>query len=84
MATKSEINLVFGYGDESKRKLVIGPYAEMDQTALAGIKAKIKEFNASDVSVVSSLILSDGGASCTGIADASVTTTNSREINLND
>ncbi len=84
MAAKSEINLALGYEDETKRKIVIGPYAEMDSTALAEIKAKIKAFNASDVSVVSSLILSDGGASCTGIVEASVTTTDSREINLND
>ncbi len=84
MAFKADINLGFGYADDSKRKFSIGPYPEMDSTALQGVKDRIKAFNASDVSVVSSLILSDAGASCTGIADASVTMTDSREINLND
>ena len=84
MAYKSEINLTFGYADETKRNFSVGPYPEMADSDLAVIKAAVKNFNATGISDVANLILSDGGASCTGIADAGVTMTESREINLND
>ena len=84
MAYKSEINLTFGYADETTRKFSVGPYPEMANSDLTVIKTSIKNFNANDVADVAGLILSDEGASCTGIVNAGVTTTNSREINLND
>lgn len=83
MAWTSDINLSFGYSDETKRKLVIGPFSSLDdENKLAEIKAKIKAFNSTGVADVANLILSDGGASCTGIVDASVTVANVTEIVL--
>ena len=84
MAFKSEINLTFGYADEAKRKFSVGPYPEMANSDLTVIKTAIKNFNATGVQDVADLILSDGGASCTGIVDAGVSMTDSRDINLND
>lgn len=84
MAYKSDINLTFGYGDETSRKFSVGPYPEMADSDLSVVKAAVKNFNANSLQDVANLILSDGGSSCTGIVAASVTMTNSREINLND
>lgn len=84
MATKSEINLTFGYGDETTRKFSVGPYPEMASSDLSVVKAAVKNFNATGIAEVANIILSDGGSSCTGIVGAEVTTTNAREINLND
>lgn len=84
MATKAEINLTFGYGDETTRKFSVGPYPEMANSDLSVVKAAVKNFNATGLADVADLILSDGGSSCTGIVGAGVSMTNSREINLNE
>ena len=84
MAAKSEINLTFGYGDEATRKFSVGPYPEMANSDLSVVKAAIKNFNATGLADVANLLLSDGGASCTGIVNADVTISESREVNLND
>lgn len=82
MAT-STMKLTFGYEDESKRDISFGPFAQ-NAAAISGAKANIKSFNANDVSSVADLLLSDDGASCTGIIAASIITVNETEINLND
>lgn len=82
MAT-STLKLTFGFGDESKRDLSLAPFAT-NAAAISGAKANIKAFNASDTAVIAGLLLSDAGASCTGIAAASIITVNETEINLND
>lgn len=82
MAT-SELKLKFGYEDETTRDIKIGPFAT-DAAAISGAKANIMAFNANDVGSVAGLLLSDGGASCTGIVAASIVTVNKTEINLND
>ena len=84
MAFKSELNLTFGYGDESTRKFSVGPYPEIGDSDAAVMKTAIKNFNATGVQDVANLLLSDEGASCTGIVDAGITMTDSREVNLND
>jgi len=84
MATKAEINLTFGYGDETTRKFSVGPYPEMANSELAVVKTAIKNFNATGLADVANLILSDEGSSCTGIVAAGVSMTDSREINLNE
>ena len=84
MAFKSEINLVFGYADEAKRKFSVGPYPEMNEQAMDAVKDSVKNFNSTGLADVANLLLSDGGASCTGIVDAGVSMTSSREINLHD
>lgn len=82
MAT-SDLKLTFGYQDETTRNLNIGPYAT-NAAALSGAKANIISFNANELNSVKSILLSDSGASCTGIVDAHIITTNETEINLND
>ncbi len=84
MAYKTELNLTFGYEDETTRKFSVGPYPEISTSEASVIKAAIKNFNANDVDDIAGLILSDAGASCTGIVAAGMTMTDSREINLND
>lgn len=82
MAT-SDIKLTFGFEDETTRNLNIGPYAT-NAAALTGAKANIISFNANDLNSVKGLLLSDDGASCTGVIDAHIITVNETEINLND
>ena len=72
MAFKSDINLTFGYADESTRKFSVGPYPEMANSEMSVVKAAIKNFNSTGIADVADLILSDGGSSCTGIVNASV------------
>ena len=84
MAYKSDINLTFGYGDETTRKFSVGPYPQMTSSELSVVKTAIKNFNATGVQDVANLILSDEGASCTGIVAAGVSMSDSHEINLND
>ena len=82
MAT-TNIKLSFGFTDETTRDLNIGPFAT-NAAAVTGAKTNIMAFNSNDVNDVAGLILSDDGASCTGIVAASIITTNETEINLND
>ena len=82
MAT-SDLKLTFGYEDETTRNLNIGPYAT-NAAALSGAKTNIISFNTNDLNSVKGILLSDNGASCTGIVDAHIITTNETEINLND
>lgn len=82
MAT-TDIKLTFGYADETKRDFKLGPFAQ-NAAAISGAKAAIKNFNSNNLSNVANVLISDGGASCTGIVDAYIITSNSREINLND
>jgi len=83
MAATSDIKLTLGFTDDSTRNLNIGPFAT-DAAALTGAKANIMAFNDNDVTTIQGLILSDGGASCTGIVDAHIITVDETEINLND
>ena len=83
MAKATEMKLTFGFADETKRDLKIGPFKPTD-AAISGLKANVIAFNDSAVATVSSLLLSDDGASCTGILAASYTTLEKRDINLND
>ena len=82
MAT-SEMKLTFGFADETTRDLKIGPFKPTD-AAISGAKANIMDFNENTLTDVAGLLLSDGGASCTGIAAAQIVTINERDINLND
>lgn len=81
---KVVVEVTNGFADETTRKLEIGSL-ETDATVATamGLRAKVAQVN-SDVSVISSLYLSEGGASFTGIKEASITITDEREINLND
>lgn len=83
MAANSDLKLTFGFADETSRNLNIGPYATT-AAALSGAKANIINFNTNELDSVKSLILSDDGASCTGIIDAHIITVNETDINLND
>lgn len=82
MAT-STMKLSFAFEDETKRDISFGPFAT-NAAAITGAKANIKAFNQNDVDAIAGLLLSDNGASCTGIAAASIVTVNETEINLND
>ena len=79
----ADVKLTFGYTDESTRDLKVGPFAT-NASNLTGLATNIKNFNENELSGVNGLLLSDGGASCTGIIDAHIITTNKTEINLND
>lgn len=81
MAAKSELELTFGYTDESTRKFKVGKFAP---SATTGFKANIKSFNANDVDDIKDKLLSDDGASCTGIVAATIFTEEITDINLND
>ena len=82
MAT-STMKLTFAFEDETKRDISFGPFGQ-GAAAISGAKTNIKAFNANDVDSVAGLLLSDDGASCTGIIAASIVTVNETEINLND
>ena len=81
MAAKSELKMELGYTDETTRTV---KYGSFDPAATTTFKAKIKQFNANSVNDIKDLLLSDEGASCTGIVAATITTDNITEINLND
>lgn len=83
MAAISELKLTFGYADETKRDLKIGPFKPTD-AAISGAKTNVMGFNANTIDDVKDLLLSDGGASCTGIIAAEINTVEETEINLND
>ena len=83
MAATADLKLTFGFTDETTRKLNIGPYAT-NAAALTGAKANIISFNSNDLNSVKGILLSDDGASCTGIVDAHILMTNETDINLND
>lgn len=78
------IELTNGFADGSTRKLELGPF-DSDAAVVHSLALKnaIAQVN-SDVAVVSSLYLSQGGASFTGITGAVIDVTTKREINLND
>lgn len=83
MAATTEMKITFGFADETKRDLKIGPFKPTD-AAISGMKTNIISFNSDDVDDIAGLLLSDGGASCTGIVAASYTNLEKRDINLND
>lgn len=83
MAAATEMKITFGFADESKRDLKIGPFKPTD-AAISGMKTNIISFNSDDVDDIAGLLLSDDGASCTGIVAGSYTTLEKRDINLND
>ena len=84
MAGKAIIELTNSFADETTRKLELGPFDTDAAVAHSmALKANVAAVN-SDVSVIASTYLSEGGASFTGITAASITITNEREINLND
>ena len=83
MAATSTLNLKFGFADETTRDVKIAPFAT-NAAAIQGAKSNVMAFNANDVPDIAGLLLSDDGASCTGIVGASVITVNETEINLND
>lgn len=81
---KAVVELTNSFADETTRKLEIGTFDTDAAVAHSmALKARVAQVN-SDVAVISSLYLSEGGASFTGITGASITITNEREINLND
>lgn len=79
MAATAEVKVVTAFADDSTRDLKFGPFTASDTLASA-IKTRVKAFNPA---TVQNLYLSDGGATCTRIAAASVTETEVEEINLN-
>lgn len=83
MAAVSSIKLTFNFADETKRNLVLEPF---DPTSLDNddIRTNVMTFNSTELPNVANLLLSDDGASCTGITAALIDTVNKREINLND
>ena len=83
MAQTSNIKLTFGYADETKRDFTIGPFAT-NASAISGAKANIISFNENELDSVKNLLLSDDGATCTGIIAASIISVTETDINLND
>ncbi len=81
MAAKSDLKLTFGFADETTRDLKIGSFAP---SATSGFKTNIKNFNQNAVDDIKELLLSDDGATCTGIVAASIETETITDINLND
>lgn len=81
---KAVVELTSSFADETTRKLEIGSFETDAAVAHSmALKAKVAQVN-SDVSVISSFYLSEGGASFTGITGARITITDENEINLND
>lgn len=77
---KSTISVTFSFADDTTRSVEFGPFAT-NSAAITNVKTNLKNFGTADIA---ELYLSDGGANCTGVASASVTTLNETEINLND
>lgn len=66
------VELTFEFADDTTRKMILSPFREEDIDSDA-VKASVINFNATGISAVSSLFLSDDGASCTKISAADIT-----------
>lgn len=80
--TNATIKVKTAFADETTRELELGPF-DAASTAISNAKANIKTFN-ENISDIAALYISDGGANCTGIIDATVTVETDDPINLND
>ncbi len=76
MTRKTEFKLTFGFNDGTTRNLTIGDFAELTQ---ATAKTRIETFN-TNIANIADLYLSDGGASCYGVIDAEVITTETTDF----
>lgn len=69
------IKLKFNYADNTSRTVEYSPFS-LTNLSPTTIKNNIKAFNTSGVSAVEGLYISDNGAFCTGIGNASIAVTN--------
>ena len=83
MAAVASLDITFSFADETKRKVTLAPF-DPESFDSDVVKANVINFNASDTETVAPLLLSDEGASCTGIAAAKIEIVDKRNINLND
>lgn len=83
MAAVATFDITFSFADETKRKVSLSPF-NPDTFDSDTAKENIIKFNASDTATIAPLLLSDDGASCTGIVAAKVDIVDKRNINLND
>ena len=80
MAAQSFLKITTGFADDTKREHEFGPY-KPNAAAIVNAKSNIAAFN-QNISNLSGLYISDGGANCTGIVAAQIVTTAETEINL--
>lgn len=66
------VELTFEFADKTTRKVILSPLRDEDVDSDA-VKASVITFNDTGISAISSLFLSDDGASCTKIAGADIT-----------
>lgn len=78
MANTAVIKMQMAFADDTNRAIELGPFAPT-AAAVTNAKTNIKAFDPDDVA---GLYLSEGGATCTGVAAASLTVTEKTEINL--
>lgn len=77
MAKTVELKIKNAFADESSRdmKFAINP-----ETSLETLRTNVKAF---DPAAIAGIYISEGGATCTGIAAATVLEVEENEINLN-
>lgn len=69
--SSASIKLKFDFADDSYRRVEWSPL-NVENISPSGIRANVKAFNSAGVSAVMDLYVSDAGASCTGISEASI------------
>lgn len=78
---QSILKVTTSFTDDTTREHELGPF-KPTASVLTNVKTNIATFN-TNVGSLSGIYISEGGAECTGITAASITTTEETEINLN-
>lgn len=69
--SSASIKLKFDFADESYRRVEWSPLA-VDAVEKETVRSAVKSFNSAGVSAVAGLYVSDNGANCSGISEASI------------
>lgn len=69
--SSASIKLKFDFADESYRRVEWSPLA-VDAINKENIRSAVQAFNSAGVSAVAGLYVSDNGANCSGISEASI------------
>lgn len=78
MASSAKIKMQMSFADDTTMDVEISPL-DPTSTAITNAKTNIKAF---DPASVQGVLISEGGATCTGIAAATVTKVTETDINL--
>lgn len=75
----SALSAEFGFGDKTSRTVTFEPY-DPSSSAVTNFKTNVINFNSTIPSAFQTTFLSNDGASCTGIINATIVTTDKTVI----